>query len=332
MSVMADIRRRKFISVLGGMTVAWPLVARAQQLVKKIGFLSVSSPSAHAPFVAAFIEGLKEVGFIEGQNLAIEYSWAEGKFDRLPAMAADLIRNKVDVIAAMSGDLTIRAATTASSTIPVVFITARDPVQAGLVASLARPGGNVTGFSMISNRLMAKRFEMLSELVPQIRTLALLINPKYQYPEGTIPFMQQAANAKGVRLHILNAIDEDEFEPAFASLTHLKADALIVGTDPFFTSRRERIVALASRYSVPTIYEWQEFVTAGGLISYGASITSLYREAGVYVGRILKGTKPADLPIQQPTKFELVLNRKAAKALGLTIPPALITAADKVID
>ena len=330
---MANIRRRRFIAVLGGMTVAWPLMTRAQQPVKKIGFLSVSSPSAHAPFVAAFNEGLREVGFIEGKNLAIEYSWAEGKFDRLPAMAADLIRNKVDVIAAMSGDITIRAATTASSTIPVVFITGSDPVQNGLVASLARPGGNVTGFSMISNELMAKRFEMLSELVPQIRTIALLINPKYHSAtEGTIPLVQQAANAKGVRLHILNATDEDEFEPAFASLTQLKADALIVGTDPFFTSRREQIVALASRYSVPTIYEWQEFVTAGGLISYGASITSLYREAGVYVGRILNGTKPADLPIQQPTKFELVVNRKAAKALGLTIPPALITAADKVIE
>jgi putative tryptophan/tyrosine transport system substrate-binding protein len=330
---MANIRRRRFIAVLGGMTVAWPLMTRAQQPVKKIGFLSVSSPSAHVPFVAAFNEGLKEVGFIEGKNLAIEYSWAEGKFDRLPAMAADLIRNKVDVIAAMSGDITIRAATTASSTIPVVFITGSDPVQNGLVASLARPGGNVTGFSMIANELMAKRFEMLSELVPHIRTIALLINPKYHSAtEGTIPLVQQAANAKGVRLHILNATDEDEFEPAFASLTHLKADALIVGTDPFFTSRRERIVALASRYSVPTIYEWQEFVTAGGLISYGASLTSLYREAGVYVGRILKGKKPADLPIQQPTKFELFLNRKAAKALGLTIPPALIMAADKVIE
>jgi putative tryptophan/tyrosine transport system substrate-binding protein len=330
---MANIRRRKFIAILGGMTVAWPLVTRAQQLVKKIGFLSVSSPSAHATFVAAFNEGLKEVGFIEGKNLAIEYSWAEGKFDRLPAMAADLIRNKVDVIAAMSGDVSIRAATTASSTIPVVFITGSDPVQTGLVASLARPGGNVTGFSMIANELMAKRFEMLSELVPHIRTIALLINPKYHSAtEGTIPLVQQAANAKGVRLHILNATDEDEFEPAFVSLTHLKADALIVGTDPFFTSRRERIVALASRYSVPTIYEWQEFVTAGGLISYGASLTSLYRAAGVYVGRILKGTKPADLPIQQPTNFELVVNRKAAKALGLTIPPTLITAADKVIE
>ena len=330
---MADIRRRKFIAFLGGMTVAWPLLTRAQQLVKKIGFLSVSSPSAHAPFVVAFNEGLREGGFIEGQNLAIEYSWAEGKFDRLPAMAADLIRNKVDVIVAMSGDISIRAATTASSTVPVVFITGSDPVQTGLVASLARPGGNVTGFSMVSNELMAKRFEMLSELVPQIRTIALLINPKYHSAtEGTIPLVQQTANAKGVRLHILNATDEDEFEPAFASLTHLKADALIVGTDPFFTSRRERIVALASRYSVPTIYEWQEFVTAGGLISYGASITSLYRAAGVYVGRILKGTKPADLPIHQPTNFELVVNRKAAKALGLTIPPTLITAADKVIE
>lgn len=330
---MADIRRRKFIAVLGGMTVAWPLMTRAQQPLKKIGFLSVSSPSSHAPFVAAFNEGLREVGFIEGKNLAIEYSWAEGKFDRLPAMAADLIRNKVDVIAAMSGDITIRAATTASSTIPVVFITGSDPVQNGLVASLARPGGNVTGFSMISNELMAKRFEMLSELVPQIRTIALLINPKYHSAtEGTIPLVQQAANAKGVRLHILKATDEDEFEPAFASLTQLKADALIVGTDPFFTSRREQIVALASRYSVPTIYEWQEFVTAGGLISYGASITSLYRAAGVYVGRILKGTKPADLPIHQPTNFELVVNRKAAKALGLTIPPTLIAAADKVIE
>ena len=185
---MADIRRRKFIAVLGGMTVAWPLMTRAQQPVKKIGFLSVSSPSAHAPFVAAFNEGLREVGFIEGKNLAIEYSWAEGKFDRLPAMAADLIRNKVDVIAAMSGDITIRAATTASSTIPVVFITGSDPVQNGLVASLARPGGNVTGFSMISNELMAKRLEMLSELVPQIRTIALLINPKYHSAtEGTVP-------------------------------------------------------------------------------------------------------------------------------------------------
>jgi putative ABC transport system substrate-binding protein len=330
---MMDMRRREFIAVLCGMTVAWPVMTRAQQPVKKIGFLSISSPGPHAPFVAAFNQGLKEVGFIEGRNLAIEYSWAEGNFDRLPALAADLIRSKVDVIAAMSGDVSIRAATRASSTIPVVFITGSDPVQTGLVASLARPGGNVTGFSMIATELMAKRFELLSELVPQIRTVALLINPKYHSAtEGTIPLVQQAASVKGVRLHVLKATDEDEFEPAFASLSHLKADALIVGTDPFFTSRRERIVALASRYSVPAIYEWQEFATAGGLISYGASLTSLYREAGVYVGKILKGARPADLPVQQPTNFELVVNLKAAKALGLTVPPTLITAADKVIE
>jgi putative ABC transport system substrate-binding protein len=330
---MTDMRRREFIAVLGGMTVAWPVVTRAQQPAKKIGFLSVSSPGPHAPFVAAFNAGLKEVGFIEGQNLAIEYAWAEGNFDQLPALAADLIHNKVDVIAAMSGDVSIRAATRASSTIPVVFITGSNPVQTGLVASFARPGGNATGFSMITTELMAKRFELLFELVPQIKTIALLVNPKYHTAtEGTIPLVHQAAIAKGVQLHILTASDELEFEPAFASLAHLKADALIVGTDPFFTSLRERIVALASRYAVPAIYEWQEFATAGGLISYGASLTSMYREAGVYVGKVLKGTKPADLPIQQPTNFELVINLKAAKALGLTVPPTLLTSADKVIE
>ena len=228
------MKRREFITVLGGMAVAWPVVTRAQQPVKKIGFLSISSPGLHAPFVAAFNEGLKEAGFVEGQNLAIEYSWAEGRFDRLPALAADLVHDKVDVIAAMSGDVSIRAAIRASSTIPVVFITGSDPVQTGLVASLGRPGGNVTGFSMIATELMAKRFELLSELVPQIRTIALLVNPKYHSAtEGTIPLVQQAASAKGVRLHILNATDDDEFEPAFASLARLKADALIVGTDPF---------------------------------------------------------------------------------------------------
>jgi putative ABC transport system substrate-binding protein len=265
--------------------------------------------------------------------LAIEYSWAEGRFERLPALAADLIHDKVDVIAAMSGDVSIRAAVKASSTIPVVFITGSDPVHTGLVASLARPGGNVTGVSMITTELMAKRFELLFELVPHIETIALLVNPKYHSAtEGTIPLVQQAANAKGIRLHILNAADEDEFEPAFASLAQLKADALVVGTDPYFTSRRAQIVALASRYSVPAIYEWREFVAAGGLISYGAKLTSMYREAGIYVGRVLKGAKPADLPIQQPTNFELVINLKAAKALRLTVPLTLLTSADTIIE
>jgi putative ABC transport system substrate-binding protein len=314
------MRRRAFFALVGG-AAAWPLAARAQQATKAvIGFLSVSSPGPHAPFVAAFNEGLREVGFIEGQNVTIEYRWAEGQYDRLPAQA-------------VSGDVSIRAASSASSTTPIVFITGSDPVQNGLVTSLARPGGNITGFSMISNELTAKRLELLSELVPHVETIALLVNPKYHSAtQGMIPLVQRAASAKGIRLHIVTASNEGEFDPAFASLAQLKADALLVGTDPFFNSRREQIVALASRYAVPAIYEWQEFAAAGGLISYGTSLTSLYREVGIYVGKILKGTKPPDLPIQQPTNFQLVINLKAAKALGLTVPPAMLARADEVIE
>jgi putative tryptophan/tyrosine transport system substrate-binding protein len=217
--------------------------------------------------------------------------------------------------------------------IPVVFITGTDPVESGLVASLARPGGNITGFSMMANHLMSKRFELLSELVPQIRVVGLLVNPNYHSATaGTIPLVQRAASAKGLELHIIKASKEDDFEPAFASLTQQRVDALVVGTDPFFTSRRERIVALASRYAVPAIYEWQEFAAVGGLISYGTSLTSLYREAGIYVGKVLKGIKPADLPIQQPSKFQLVINLRTAKALGLAVPPTLLAAADELID
>jgi putative ABC transport system substrate-binding protein len=265
--------------------------------------------------------------------MTFKYRWAEGQFDRLPVLAADLIRRKVDVIAAVSGDVSIRAIMIANSAIPVVFITGSDPVESGLVPSFARPGGNITGFSMISNDLMSKRFELLSELVPQIRVISLLVNPNYHgATEGTIPLVQRAASAKGMQLHIGKASKEGDFEAAFASLVQQKVDALVVGTDPFFTSRREQIVALASRYAVPAIYEWQEFAAAGGLVSYGTSLTSLYREVGIYVGKVLKGTKPADLPIQQPTNFELVINLKAAKALGLTVPPTLLAAADKVIE
>jgi putative tryptophan/tyrosine transport system substrate-binding protein len=330
---MADKTRRAFMSVLGGLAVSWPASIRAQGPLKKIGFLSVSSPDVHARFIAAFKDGLKETGFVDGQNFVIEYAWAEGAFERLPALATGLIRDKVDVIAAMSGDVSIRAVTEANSSVPVVFLTGSDPVHTGLVASLARPGGNVTGVSMITTELIAKRFELLFELVPQTKTAALLVNPKYHSAtEGTIPRVQQAAKTKGVRLYILKAGDEDEFEPAFRSLAELKADALIVGTDPYFTSRRAQIVALASRYSIPAIYEWREFVDAGGLISYGAKLTSMYREAGKYVGKVLKGEKPADLPIQQPTEFELVINLKPAKSLGLTVPPTLLTAADTVIE
>jgi putative tryptophan/tyrosine transport system substrate-binding protein len=329
------MRRREFITLLfGTAAAAWPGAGSAQQSVKPvIGFLSISSPGPHAPLVAAFNQGLREMGFIEGQNLAIEYRWAEGQFDRLPALAADLTSRKVDVIAAVSGDVSIRAAMSASSAIPVVFITGSDPVAGGLVPSFARPGGNITGFSMMANDLMSKRFELLSELVPQIRVIAFLVNPNYHSAtEGTIPLVQRAASAKGMELHIVKASKEDDFELAFASLGQLKVDALIVGTDPFFTSQREQIVALASRYAVPAIYQWQEFTEAGGLISYGTSLTSLYREAGIYVGKVLKGTKPADLPIQQPTNFELVINLKTAKALGLSVPAGLLLQADKMIE
>src|SRR6267154_5629674 len=235
--------------------------------------------------------------------MTFRYRWAEGQFDRLPVLAADLIRRKVGVIAAVSGDVSIRAVMIANSAIPVVFISGSDPVESGLVPSFARPGGNITGFSMISNDLMSKRFELLSELVPQIRVISLLVNLNYRgATEGTIPLVQRAASAKGMQLHIAKASKEGDFEAAFASLVQQKVDALVVGTDPFFTSRREQIVALASRYAVPAIYEWQEFAAAGGLSSYGTSLTALYREVGIYVGKILRGEKPADLPVMQPTK------------------------------
>ena len=328
------MKRRELITMLGGAAAAWPLAALAQQKsMPVIGFLSVSSPGPHAPFVTAFNQGLREVSFIEGQNLTIEYRWADGHFDRLPALAADLARHKVDVFAAVSGDASIRAATSANATIPVVFITGSDPVQSGLVASLARPGGTMTGFSMISTELMSKRFELLSELVPQARIIALLVNPKnLSASEDAIRIAQQAASAKGVQLVILKAGDEGDFDAVFASIVQLHCDALVVGTDPYFNSKREQIVELARRYAVPAIYEWQEFATAGGLLSYGTSLTSLYRQVGIYVGKILKGDKPADLPIQQPTNFELVINLKTAKALGLNIPAGLILRADRTVE
>jgi putative ABC transport system substrate-binding protein len=328
------VKRRKFIVLLCSVSVGVSLPARAQQSSRPVvGFLSISSPGPHAPIVAAFNQGLREVGFNEGQNVAIEYRWAEGQFDRLPTLAADLASRKVDVIAAVSSDVSIRAASGASLTIPVVFITGSDPVQNGTVASLARPGGNLTGFSMISTELTAKRFELLSELVPQVRTIAFLVNPKYHSAtEGQGPLVLRAASAKGVRLHILNAGNEGELEPAFASLAKLNADALLVGTDPFFSSHREQIVGLASRYVVPAIYEWKEFAAAGGLISYGTSLTDVYRDVGVYVGKILKGAKPAEIPVEQPTKFELVINLKTAKTMGITVPPSLLARADEVIE
>jgi putative tryptophan/tyrosine transport system substrate-binding protein len=326
------MRRRELISLLSGAAVAWPLVAHAQQrAMPVIGFLGAASPGQVAPYVAAFRQGLSETGYVEGQNLAIEYSWAEGRYDRLPELAADLVGRKPDLIVA-GGDSSALAAKSATSTIPIVFTAVGDPVAEGLVASLARPGGNLTGSSAMLIELMPKRLELLSELVPQAGVIALLVNPNSPEAEPMIRDVQEAALTKGVQLAILKAGSEGEIDAAFASLVQLQAGALVVGDDPFFGSRREQLVVLASRHAVPAIYYWHYYVVAGGLISYGASLPAFYRKAGMFAGRILKGAKPADLPVEQPTTFELVVNLKTAKALGLTVPPSILARADEVIE
>jgi putative ABC transport system substrate-binding protein len=297
-----------------------------------IGFLGSASPGPNAPFTAAFLRGLSDTGYVEGQNVAIEYRWAEGHYDRLAALAAELAGRRVDVIAATGGNASARAAKNATSTIPIVFTGGGDPVALALVASLARPGGNLTGVAIMTGEPMPKRLELLSELVPQAGVIALLVNPNNALPEPIIRDLQEAARAKAVQLHILKAGSDDEFESAYATLVQLGAGALLVAADPFFTSRREQLVALAARYAVPAMYEWREFPEAGGLISYGSSVPGMYRQTGAYTGKILNGAKPADLPIQQPTKFELVINLKTAKALGLTVPQSLLARADEVIE
>jgi putative tryptophan/tyrosine transport system substrate-binding protein len=324
------VRRRRFLTALGGAAV-WPLAAGAQQkAVPVIGYLSSYSPSN--PFVAAFRQGLSEVGYVEGQNMAIEYRWAEDRYERLPALAADLVARKVDVIAASGGDLSSRAAKSATSTIPIVSVIGGDPVAAGLVASLARPGGNLTGVSFLDVELMPKRLELLSELVPQANVIALLVNPGDPNADRIIRDAQEAARSKGVQLPILKASTESEIDAAFATLVELRAGALLVGADPFFLTRREQLAALASRHAIPAIYSLKNFAASGGLISYGTSLTAVYRQLGIYAGKILKGEKPADLPVEQPTRFELVINLKTAKALGITVPQSLLARADEVIE
>jgi putative tryptophan/tyrosine transport system substrate-binding protein len=325
------MRRRELMLLLAGAMTASRALRAQQKAMPVVGFLGVASSGPYAPFVAAFRQGLSETGYVEGQNLAIEFRWAEGHYDRLPALAADLVGRRVDVIATSGGGSPARAAKSATSTIPIVFTTGGDPVESGLVASLARPGGNLTGVSMMFTELMPKRFELLSELVPQAAVIALLVNPNNPGNEPMIQDVQEAAHAKGVQVEILKAAEGD-FEAAFASLARLHAGALIVSPDPFFGSQREQLVALASHHAVPAIYEWREFAAAGGLISYGPSVTAAFRQAGIYAGRILKGAKPADLPVQQPTTFELVVNLKTAKALGLTIPPSILARADEVVE
>ena len=326
------MNRRELILLLGGAMTAARALRAQQKAMPVIGVLSTGSPGpSSAPFMAAFRQGLSETGYVEGQNVAIEYRWAEGHYDRLPALAADLVGRKVDLILAGSPPSAL-AAKSATSTIPIVFRHGADPVRDGLVASLARPGGNLTGVSKLADELTAKRLELLSELVPRAGVIALLVNPNNSIAERVIQDVQQAARAKGLQLHVLKASSESEIDTAFASLVQLHAGALLVAADPFLTSRREQLVALASRHAVPSIYAWREFAASGGLISYGASLTSAFRLLGTYAGKVLKGAKPADLPVQQPTTFELVINLKTAKALGLTVPQSLLARADEVIE
>ena len=322
------MRRRELLFFLSSAITAARALGAQQEAMPVLGFLGITSPGPYAPFVAAFRQGLSESGYVEGQNLTIEYRWAEGHYDWLPVLVADLVDRKVDLIATSGGPPSARAAKNASSTIPIVFVTS-DPVESGLVASFARPSGNLTGVSTMFAELTAKRLDLLSELVPQAKVIALLVNPNTAPTERVMP---EAARAKGVQLHILKASTESEIDAAFASLVQRQAGALIVNPDSFFFIRREQIVALASYLSVPAIYDLREFVTAGGLVSYGTSLMAVFRQIGINTGRILKGAKPADLPVVQPTTFELVINLKTAKALGLSIPPSILSRADEVIE
>jgi len=315
-----------------GAAGAWPLAGQAQQrAMPVIGYLSSTSLDALAPWVAAFRQGLGEAGYVEGQNVAIEYRWAEGRYDRLPELAADLAGRKVDVIVTQGGIPPARAAKDATSTIPIVFV-GGDPIAAGLVASLARPGGNLTGMVFMTAEMVPKRLELVSELVPQARVIALLVNPNNPIPAPIMQDLQDAARAKGLQLQILKAATGPEIDTAFGTLGQLHAGALVLGPDPFLNSRREQLITLAARQAVPAIYDFREWAEAGGLISYGPSIAAANRQSGVYAGRILKGAKPADLPVQQPTTFELVINLNTAKALGLTVPPSILSRAAEVIE
>ena len=327
------MRRREFVRIASGAALAWPLAARAQQSIPVVGWLSSGSRESDAFRVAALRRGLAETGYFEDQNVAIEYRWAEGRNDRLPDLAADLVRRQVAVIMVAGGAPPASAAKAATATIPIVFAGVIDPVRFGLVASLNRPGGNTTGFALPSGELAAKRLELLHELLPTTPVVALLVNPANPLNQEIVTAsLRDAAKSLGLQAHVLQASTESEIDAAFARLGEVRAGALIVSDDTYFTNRRDQVLALATRHAVPAIYAWSVFPAGGGLMSYGTDLADLYRQAGAYVGRIIKGAKPSDLPVQQVVKLELVINLKTAKALGLTVPQILLARADEVIE
>jgi putative tryptophan/tyrosine transport system substrate-binding protein len=325
------MRRREFITIMGGATLAWPLAARAQQpAMPLIGWLNAGTAAGYANMIAALQQGLKELGYVVGDNVAIEYRWADGRYDRLPELAADLVRRRVAVIAANLPAAT--AAKAATTTIPIVFSSGADPIGAGIVTSLSRPGGNVTGVTSLAVELGPKRLALLHELLPNATVVAALLNPSNSNAERQSKELQTAAAALGLQLHVLPTSGERDFEAAFATAARLRAAALVISADPLFNAWSERLATLAVQHRIPASYQYREFAAAGGLMSYGTSITDMYRLVGTYTGRILKGAKPADLPVQQSTKIELVINLKTAEALGLTVPPTLRALANEVIE
>ena len=327
------MRRRSFIMLLGGAALAGPFAARAEQsAMPLIGLLGSASADEAGRVTDALRAGLKDAGLTEGRNVAIEYRWADGQYDRLPALAEDLVNHQVALIVTAGAEPSALAAKSATRKIPITFVIEGDPVSIGLVDSLNRPGGNATGMSLIASSLEPKRLELLRELVPQNTMIAVLVNPDYADTDFQLGGLQAAANKSGQQINVLNASAEDELATAFTNLIQQRAGALLVAADPFFNQHRDQIVRLAARYKVPAIYSSREFVAVGGLMSYGANIADAYHSAGNYVGRILGGAKPTDLPVQQPTTFELVINLKAAKALGLTVPNALLAIADEVVE
>jgi putative ABC transport system substrate-binding protein len=326
------MKRRKFITLIGGAVAAWPLTARAQQgAMPVIGLLSSVTARQWAPFIAAFLQGLNEVGFVEGQNVATEQRWAEGQYDRLPAMAADLIQRRVAVIAALTTPAAV-AAKAATATIPIVFTTIGDPVQIGLVTSLSRPGGNITGVTYLNVEVAPKLLELLHEVIPTATTMAALVNPTNPNADTLSRSLQVAARTLGLQLHLLKASTEPDIETAFVTLAELRVSGLVIPSDAFIIAHEERLAAWALRHRLPAIFQTRALAMAGGLMSYSGSALDVYRQGGVYTGRVLKGEKPADLPVQQSTKVELIINLKTAKALGLTIPLPLIGRADEVIE